>query len=352
MADQGQRTEQPTERRIEKARKEGQFPASREFALGVEFAVFVALLVAFAPRWIEGSRRMMRSLLALGFHASLTEAELMRVFSELRDGVFLPLLAGIAACKGASVAAHLGVTGLGFSLAKLGPNWSRLNPLERFKNLPRENLPQAIQAAILLPVFGFLVWGLIGQHLPMLVTLPKIGLAGGLALVGESMKALLGKAVAVFLLLGAVDLYRQKRRYTKSLRMTKQDVREEMKEVEGNPQMRMRIRRLRRDLLRRQMMREVPKATAVVVNPTHFAIAIKYEVDSMAAPKVVAKGKNYLAARIRRLAVENQVPIVENPPLAQALYKSVEVGQEIPAHLYRAVAEVLAYIFRLMNRRR
>jgi flagellar biosynthetic protein FlhB len=133
--------------------------------------------------------------------------------------------------------------------------------------------------------------------------------------------------------------------------MSKQDIKEEMKDLEGNPQMKARIRRLMRERLRRQMMKEVPKATAVVVNPTHFAVAIRYQVESMAAPVVVAKGKNYLALRIRQKAVEHQVPIIENPPLAQALYRSVEVGQEIPPHLYRAVAEILAYIYKLMNGR-
>jgi flagellar biosynthetic protein FlhB len=135
------------------------------------------------------------------------------------------------------------------------------------------------------------------------------------------------------------------------MRMTKQEIRDEFKELEGNPEMKARIRRIRRDLLRRRMMQEVPKATAVIVNPTHFAVAIRYQMGSMAAPVVVAKGKNYLALRIRKKALEHQVPLVENPPLAQALYKSAEVGQEIPAHLYRAVAEILAYIFRLMDGR-
>ena len=133
--------------------------------------------------------------------------------------------------------------------------------------------------------------------------------------------------------------------------MTKQEVREEVKEQQGNPQIKMRIRRIQRDLARRQMMKEVSKATAVIVNPTHYAVAIRYSLDSGAAPKVVAKGKNYLAQRIRKRALEHQVPIVENPPLARALYKSAEVGQEIPANLYRAVAEILAYIYRLMNGR-
>jgi flagellar biosynthetic protein FlhB len=134
--------------------------------------------------------------------------------------------------------------------------------------------------------------------------------------------------------------------------MSRQELRDEFKDTEGNPQTKARIRRLQRDLRRRNMMKDVAKATAVVVNPTHYAVAIRYEQGVMAAPVVVAKGKNYLAARIRRRANENQVPIIENPPLAQALYKSVEVGQEIPAHLYRAVAEILAYIFKLMGQTR
>jgi flagellar biosynthetic protein FlhB len=115
--------------------------------------------------------------------------------------------------------------------------------------------------------------------------------------------------------------------------------------------MKARIRRIRRDLLRHQMMKEVPKATAVIVNPTHYAVALRYSMDSMATPVVVAKGKNYLALRIRQRAMEHQVPIIENPPLARALYGSVDVGQEIPANLYRAVAEILAYVYKLMNGR-
>ena len=133
--------------------------------------------------------------------------------------------------------------------------------------------------------------------------------------------------------------------------MTKQEIKDELKEMEGNPQVKAKLRALRRDQARRRMMAAVPKATAVVVNPTHFAVALLYEPETMVAPRVVAKGKNYLALRIRQKAVENQVPLIENPPLAQALYKSVDVGHEIPPALYKAVAEILAYIFKLMNKR-
>src|SRR5262249_19566260 len=148
----------------------------------------------------------------------------------------------------------------------------------------------------------------------------------GVQAVTKSLLALLWKAAAVFVVFGAVDMFRQQRRYLKDLRMRKQEVRDEVKEVEGNPQVKSGIPPRQRGARRRRMMEEVPRATAIVVNPTHYAVALRYELDSLAAPKVVAKGKNYLALRIREKAIAHEVPIVENPPLAQALYKSVEVG--------------------------
>jgi len=352
MADSGQRTEQPTQRRQERARKEGQFTVSKEFVLGVEFCLFVAGLAAFAPGWLEGARGMVRFLLARGFQTELTTTEAVTLFQQTLWVVAGPLVAAGLLLKLGSFGVHMVVTGMGFSLERLMPRFDRLNPMARLRQLPRENLSQLVYAVVLLPFFGIAIYGVVADHLPVLLALPLVGLESGLAHVGASTESLLWKAAGLFVVLGAVDLFRQGRKHMRDMRMSRQEVREEMKETEGNPQARMRIRRLRRDLLRRKMMQEVPKATAIVVNPTHFAVAIRYVPEESAAPKVIAKGKNYLALRIRQKGVEHQIPIIENPPLAQALYKSAEVGQEIPVHLYRAVAEVLAYIFRLMNRRR
>jgi flagellar biosynthetic protein FlhB len=179
-----------------------------------------------------------------------------------------------------------------------------------------------------------------------------MSLDSGLLKVGASIKDILWKAAAVFLVFGLVDFFRQKRKFMKDMRMTKQEVKQESKENEGSPLIKGKIRRLQRDLARRRMMQNVATATAVIVNPTHYAIALRYDHETMATPMVVAKGKNYLALRIRQRALEHNIPLVENPPLAQALYKSVDVGKEIPAHLYRAVAEVLAYIYRLTRARK
>lgn len=261
----------------------------------------------------------------------------------------LPLALGGMGVAAATAAFRLLTTRFGLSLKRLMPDAERLNPIAKLRELPRRNLAALMQAVVLLPLFLWAAYAIARERLSLFLTLPLGSVARGAAALGASLMELLWRSAAVFLVFGSVDLFRQLRRYMKELRMSKQEIREERKDLEGNPQTKMRIRRLRRDQSRRQMMKEVPKATAVVVNPTHFAVALLYQLDSLTAPKVVAKGKNYLAQRIRQKAVENQVPIVENPPLAQALYKSVEVGQEIPPHLYRAVAEILAYIFKLMN---
>jgi flagellar biosynthetic protein FlhB len=208
-----------------------------------------------------------------------------------------------------------------------------------------------LQAMVMLPVFGASVYFLVRDNFTVFLTLPLGSAVSGAVQVGRTLESLLWKASTLFLIFGFVDLFRQKRQYQQDLRMSKQEVRDELKEVEGSQIMKARIRRIRRDMARRRMMHEVPKATAVIVNPTHYAVALKYDMTGLGAPKVVAKGKNYLALRIRQKAIEAQVPLIENPPLAQALYKSVDVGQEIPTQFYRAVAEILAYVYRLMNGR-
>jgi len=351
MADQGQRTEQPTERRIQKARREGNLPVSREFVSAVQFAVFVALLAAFSHQWLLQARQTARFLLARAFQAEIDRGEVVRIFHQSLVPLVVPLLAGGALLVAVTLGTHLATTRMGLSGKRLIPDFKRLDAIKRLRDLPKQNVPQFFYGLLLLPLFGWAVYAVVKENLESYLRLPLAAVESGLRQVASSLEDLLWKAAGLFLLLGAVDLFRQRRRYRKDLRMTKQEVREEFKEIEGNPQVKMRIRRLQRELLRRQMMRQVPQATAVVVNPTHYAVAIRYRMETMAAPAVVAKGKNYLAQRIRQIAMEHQVPIVENAPLAQALYKSVEVGQEIPAHLYRAVAEVLAYIYRLMNGR-
>jgi len=351
MAAHEQKTEPPSPRKRQKARREGRFPVSREFVSAVQFVLTVQIALAFAPQWWDALAHAVRDLLRAAFEDPLTPAATLALARGLTDRIGRPAGLWALAVSAGVLTAHLASTRLGWAPGKLAPDLKRLNPAARLAQLPRQNLAQVATAALLVLLFTVTLWWLWIQTASWSQWAPRAGLGTGVRLAAETARDLLTKACAVLLLLGLVDLARQHRRFSSEMRMSRQELREEMKESEGNPQMKARIRRLMRDLSRRRMMDEVARATAVVVNPTHYAVAIRYRPAEAAAPKVVAKGKNYLAGRIRQRAIHHQIPIVENPPLAQALYRSAQVGQEIPAHLYRAVAEVLAYIYRLLDGR-
>ncbi len=346
-----QKTEQPTQQRLKKAREEGQFAVSREFVSAAQFMVFVWLLTEFGASWFGTLRVTTRMLIATAYGPEITPAGVWKLtWVVARTMVSGPLLAGCALLS-IALAAQLLSTRLGVSLTRLAPSLKRLNPISRIKELPRQNLPIFFQALILLPVFSAAVYALGKENWANFEKLPLASIESSVGQVAAALQKLLWRAAALFMVFGIVDLFRQTRRHSKDLRMTKQEIRDEFKQIEGNPLIKQRVRRIQRDLARRSMMKAIPTATAVIVNPTHYAVAIRYSLDSAGAPMVVAKGKNYLAQRIKAKALEHEVPIVENAPLAQALYKSVDIGQEIPAHLFRAVAEILAYIFKLMHGR-
>jgi flagellar biosynthetic protein FlhB len=316
-----------------------------------QFAVFVALLGSGFAQWLAHYRVSTRVLLERAFHTELTVASLVSLTWWIAANNLAPIAGMGCALVLTTFALQMGVTRFGFAFNKLAPNFSRFSPLSKLKEIPRQNVPALFQALVMLPLVGYAIWLVAREKAGEALLLPLGNVQSGAAAVGASILHLLWRAAGIFFIFGAINFARQRRQYAGDLKMSKQELRDEAKESEGNPQIKQRIRRIQRDMRRRHMMRDVPTATAIIVNPTHFAVAIKYSLESMAAPRVVAKGKNHLALRIRQLAIENQVPIIENPPLAQALYKSVEVGQEIPADLYRAVAEILAYIYKIMNGR-
>ncbi len=351
MADKSQNTEKATPQRLKKTREDGKFPSARDFVSAVQFTAFVVWIAYCGSGWVDELRIALRILILRAFGAELTSATLLPLLFNIGSRCFGPLGSLAALLLTVTVASQLLVTGFGFSFKGLTPDFSRLNPASKLKQLSRQNLPALAQAAILLPTFGYVVYSLVRSHLVDFYNLPSQSLLAALHVVSGSFLDLLSKAAGAFLVFGLVNLVRQRAQYSGDLKMSKQDIKDESKQNDGNPQIKARVRRLQRDMRRRHMMKDVQKATAIIVNPTHYAVAIRYRMTAMAAPTVVAKGKNFLALRIRGIANEHQIPIIENPPLAQALYKSAEVGQEIPGHLYKAVAEVLAYIYRLMKGR-
>jgi flagellar biosynthetic protein FlhB len=351
MAGNDQKTEKPTPRRVDKARREGQFVVAREFVSAFHFAAAVAICGAWGGQWIGDIRETMRTVLSRAFQTEAGPLTIAALSANILTRSFRPLIEAGGAILLVTLAGQFAVTKLGFSLKKLSPSVQRLNLLNKLRETPRQNVRALVQACIMLPLFTWAVYAIARDNIGSYLSLPLKSVRSGAMQIGLSLQDLLWKVTGVLVVLGLVDLLRQRRRYDQELRMSRQEIRDEGKEIEGNPQTKLRIRRMQRELLRGRMMRQVPSATAVIVNPTHFAVALRYQMDQMAAPSVVAKGKNYLALRIRRKAEEHGIPIIENPPLAQALYASSEVGQEIPPHLYRAVAEILAYIYRLMNGR-
>jgi len=345
----GDRTEKPTKRRQEKARKEGQFPASRELIASLQLLVFVFLLTSLGGFLIDRLRRAFRADIVFAFHQTQRVSDIRALAGVMASFLGAPLLACGSCLMLAVLFVQMCATRFGFAGVKLAPDFKRLNPVAKLRSLPGQNAAAFFQASFLIVLFSMVISGLVRQNAELFSRLPLMGVEGSWVAVRSALGSLLWKCAVIAGVIGLLQFVREKRRHMKDLRMSKQEIRDELRETEGNPQIKGRIRRIQRDLARRQMMKEVPAATAVIANPTHYAVAIRYDIALMTAPRVVAKGRNYLARRIREIAMEHQVPIVENKPLAQTLYKHVDVGQEIPAHLYRAVAEILAYIYRLMN---
>ena len=240
-----------------------------------------------------------------------------------------------------------------FAAEALAPNASRLNPANNLQQLfSLAGASRVLRSLLPTTVILYLALRLIQSQASAIVHAARLNQRACLALAGSLCYGIAWRTVLVFLAWAGMDYFLQWQTFEKSLRMTRQEVRDEQKENDGNPETRLRIRRLRRELIRRSMQKSMQKATAVITNPTHYAVALEYRPAKMAAPVVVAKGQNLLAQKIKELARWNEIPIVENPPLAQALYKATEVGQMIPPKLYAAVAEILAFLYRAQMRMR
>jgi flagellar biosynthetic protein FlhB len=349
MADTRSKTEKPTPRRLLKARREGQFASSKDFVGGLQFALLIGMVAAYGSTWLSILKQTTRLALHQAFNTGLDGAQVSELLASTLKQALLPLALAGGIPVVAGIAFQFASTKMGASFKKLVPTLKNFKPLSKIKSIPSQGIPSALQAILMLLLSGAVLYWLVVRNADALFLLPLSSLEVGLSKMRSSCFEVLWKGAALLLAFGMVDLFRQKRRFMKQMRMSKQEVGDELKETEGNPQIKARVRRLQRDFRRRKMMSEVSTATAVIVNPTHYAVAIRYRHDTMSTPLVVAKGKNYLALRIRQRAMDHNVPLIENPPLAQALYKSAQVGQEIPPNFYRAIAELLAYVYKMMG---
>jgi flagellar biosynthetic protein FlhB len=343
-----EKTESPSQRRLDKAREEGQVARSRELS------TFTVLMAGGAGIWMMGSA-LAQSLLVMLREGLTLDYELAH-----RSELLLPRLYELSSTALLAFAPLLGLLllvaafspvlldGWLFTLKPLVPNLGKLNPISGITRMFSTNslmeLAKAIAKSAIVGGIGVLVvWKNKGAVL-LLVSEPLTSAIPHMAgLVWATFAAIMGG----MLIIVAVDVPFQLWQHHKKLKMTKEEVRQESKETEGDPQVKARVRSMQREMARRRMMAEIPTADVVVTNPTHFSVALKYSENKMRAPVVVAKGSHLMAAKIKEIAKEHNVPILEAPPLARALHKHCELGEAIPEALFTAVAEVLAYVYQL-----
>ena len=350
--DYGDKTEDPTPRKREEAREQGKVARSRDIGTAVLVIASMVLLKNFGPGVIDALRALVGDMLGAASMSDASAAGALTSSARALVAVgksLVPLLVGMLLVV---VAVDLAQVGFVFNTKRLQPNLGAANPLKGIARLfgkGQSPVQAAISMAKLLLV-GFVAYSAVHARLPHILMAQQLEFIQIFGLGAEVVYSIGLRIGVVLLVLAVVDYAFQRYRLEQELKMTKQEVKDEMRRMDGDPRVKQRRRQLAQQMMREQLKRDVPTADVVVTNPTHFAVALRYDAATMHAPRVVAKGQDHTALRIREIAVANGVPILERKPLARALYKLAEVGQEIPEQYYSAVAEILAYVYELNGR--
>jgi flagellar biosynthesis protein FlhB len=349
MAD---KTEAPSGRRIEKAREEGQVARSVELNTAAIMLVGMLLLQGPGKSLIDSFKTLILQAILTAPKADLTPQWLSTTYINDLTLVAPGLLIVLSGLLVVGSVVTLVQTGFLWSTKKLGFHFDRMNPLTNLKRIfSGQGLIELGRALLKLTVVGWVAYSYLQENMSKLMQLSQMDLGNGISTWAELGFALSIRVGSIYLVLAIADYIYQRWHYMNGLKMTKEEVKEEYKEQEGNPFIKGRIRQQMRKLARMRMMSNVPKANVVITNPTHLAVAIQYDHASMAAPKLVAKGASLVALRIRGIAEEHGIPVIENIPLARAIYKTVDIDQEIPPELYAAMAEILVYVYHLKGQK-
>ena len=344
MADES-RTEQATPRRRQRARREGDVPRSRELPAALALMTLVLFLWCYRNDWKDEWRLLLERAITTAVHTDMAAGtpvlNWVTWLTCLWAGPSLAMIWLVA------LASSFGLGGFVVAPGALAPKPQRLNPANNLGKLFSMSGLQGLLKSLVPSAFVvYIAMGMMVRDWSQTLQMCRLGVRPSLAWMLSRVFEISWKGSLVFVLWSGFDVLISRFNFERQLRMSRQEVREDLKEMEGHPAIRGRIRRLQREMRRRRMLRDVARATVVVTNPSEYAVALEYKPESMAAPVVVAKGRNLLAQKIKREARWHGIPVVENPPLAQALYRATAVGQTIPATLYAAVAEILAFIFR------
>jgi flagellar biosynthetic protein FlhB len=351
-SDQGQeRTEQATPKKREDARKKGQVAISREVASVIILGAALIYFYFGAGGLMEGITNIMKTSFQEAGNTTLTQQSIYAIASSLVLKVFLLLFPLLLAVFLAAFLANVFQVGFKVSWEAAQPKLSKINPLNGFKRLfSLRSLVELVKSIFKISVIALIAYLVIVHEIPSLFPLPDQSVWGMLMFMGRiAFKTMLITCV-VMVVFALLDYLYQRWEFEKSIRMSKQELKEEYRQTEGDPLIKSRIKRLQREMARKRMMASIPKADVVITNPTHLAVAIQYDHEQMNAPVVLAKGAGYVAEKIKEIAAENKIPIIENKPVAQVLYKITDIGHVIPEDLYRAVAEILAHVYSLKEK--
>lgn len=344
-------TERATPKRREEARQEGKVARSGELVSALVLLAGVLALSSLGGAMLRNLTQLIQAGLAGLSSHSLSAGSVISLFQRLSVEMLFLLLPLLLTLVAVGLTSNILQVGFLLTLRPLNPRWSVLNPFEGLRRMfSLRSLTELLKAVLKVALIAGVAYLTVSSDLRQIV--PLEGATGGALLtrVGAATVRLGLRVGFALLLLAVLDYGYQRWEYERSLRMSRQEIEEEQKQTEGDPRVKTRIRILQRLLARRRMMQEVPKADVVIVNPTHVAVALRYERARMAAPVVVARGLRKLAEKIKAVAQEHSIPIVEDPPLARLLYKEARLGQPIPVSLYKAVAQVLAHVWRLQRR--
>jgi flagellar biosynthetic protein FlhB len=347
-----ERTEQPTARRLEKAKEQGRTPQSIELESALTLFALVASIAILAPQLMTWVTALMKEGLSCDAHVFASEKTFLDfINAKIADSIVvtLPILAAVCA---AAIAASLAVGGLNFAAQAASFKFSALNPVTGLQNLFNGRSTMHLLASILKLVFvAVIAAAYLKSKMDVLSGLGWVWSAQILSVIARIIFGLCIRVSIALLLLAIADTIYQKWKYIEDLKMTRQEVKQEHRDTEGAPEVKTRIRKLQLAMSMKRMLQDVPKARVVLVNPTHLAVVLKYD-PQMESPVMVAKGADHLAEKIMEIARAYGVPIVRRPALARTIYSTVEIGQSIPQNLYLAVAEVLAMLHRLRKKRR
>ncbi len=344
-----EKTEEPSPRKLEQAREEGQVPQSRELGAFLVMAAGAGGLWGLSDWFIDRGSTMMKSGLTLdrqeAFDANAVGMNLLTLGTDALTTLLPFFLATVVA---ALVTPVLLTGGWLFSPKAMAFKFEKLDPIKGMKRMfSWQSIAEMVKGILKTLLLGGIVWWVVVHERDNLFALIAQPLDTALASFGTILLYAFIGFVAGLAVIALIDVPFQLWRYTAGLKMSKEDLKQEYKETEGDPHLKARIKSQQREIARNRMMSEVPKADVVVTNPTHFAVALKYDKEKDGAPRVVAKGMNLVAQKIRDLAGEHEVPVIELPPLARALHRHVEIGEPVPTALYTAVAEVMAYIYQM-----